>query len=134
MWGQSDKSIKSWLHHISTERVQALGCTPLFTLHHPPTYPPLKLPLAQLKINSYKNYAPLNFLPLELLYIFDIWYAVILNFNQLKPVLVQLTQHHSVIRASTANGLKYNPFDYYTQYDHIKYVWADRRFGLHSPV
>ena len=62
------------------------------------------------------------------------WYVGLLYLNKLKSVLVRLIQHHPVLRASTSDKLKYTPIDYYTHYDHIKYVWEDRRLGPHNSV
>ena len=71
---------------------------------------------------------------MEFLHNMYLWHAALVHTNQLKPVLVQLTQHHPVFRVSIAYDLKYVPFDYYTHYDHIEYEWSDRFLGPHIPV
>ena len=88
----------------------------------PPTHP-WRFHLAN-KNSSYKNFTQLDFFPLELLHNIDVWYAGLVNHNQLKQVLVRLTHHHPFLHASTAYNLKYVPFDYYTHYEHIQCSWA----------
>ena len=60
------------------------------------------------------------------------WHAGLIYRNKLKPVLVQLIQHHPDIRASTPYKLKYVPFDYFMHYDNIRYTWADRYLVPHK--
>ena len=84
--------------------------------------------------NSYKNCTKLDLLPLELLHNIDMWHVGLVHRNQLKPVLIRIIQHHPVLCESAAYELKYVPFEYCTNYDHIKYVWEDRRKGPHYPV
>ena len=124
MWGQSDKFMKTCIHRIRTARIQAPGRPPVLKLHHPPTHEYSAHPT---KKNFLKKLTQFYFLPLVLIYNIYIWNTGLLHRNHIKPVLVRITQHYPVLRASTAYDLKYVPFDYYTHYDHIKYVWADRR-------
>ena len=131
MWGQYEESIKAWLHRISTARIKAPGRPLALTLHHNPNGEASTCPAKQF---SNKNHTYLDLIPLELLHNIDMWYSGIVNCNQLEPVLVKLIQHHPVLCASTAYKLKYTPFEYYNNYDHIKCVWADIRLGPHNIV
>ena len=76
----------------------------------------------------------MDFLPLELLHNIGMWHKSIVHWNQPKLFLVQLTQHHPVLRGSTSYELKYVPFDYCTNDDNIKYEWADRRKNPQNTV
>ena len=131
MWGQYVKSIKTWLQCIRNERIQAPGLPTILTVHHPPNLEASTLPT---KKSSYKYWTRLDFLPLEILHNFYMWHVGFLHCNQLKPVFLWLTEHHPVLCVSTSYELKFNPFDYNTHYDHIKYAWAYRRKGPHIPI
>ena len=101
-------------------------------IYHPPT---LEASTCPTKNNySYKNCARLDSLPSELLHNIDMLHAGLVHCNKLKSFLVWLAQHHPVLCASTSYKLKYAPFEYYTHYYHIKYVWADRRIFPHNSV
>ena len=127
-WFQYEKAISTWLQHIRTKIIQAPGCHPFLTLHHPPT---LEASTSPTKLNcSYKTFTQLDYLPLELLHNIDMQHEDIVHCKKLKPV----TQHHPVLCVSTSYKLKYAPFDYYMHCDHIEYVWEDRRLGIHSSV
>ena len=117
MWDQYEKSIKVWLHLIRNKRIQEPGHITVLTLHHPLTLEASTRPTKQ----SYKNCTHFYFLPLEILHNIDMWYADLVHYNQLKPVLVRLAQYHLVIRATMAYNPKYTPFDYCNNYYHIKY-------------
>ena len=108
MWGQYEKSVKVWLLRISNKSIQAPGNPPVFTLNHPPT---LEASTRSTKnISSYINCTQFDFLPLEILHNIDMWHAVLVHCNQLKPILVRLTQHRPVLLFYIAYDLKYFPF------------------------
>ena len=130
MWVQYKKFIKVWLHHIRNIRIQATGRTHVFNLHHPPTLEASTRPTKKI---SYK-YCTQFYLLLLVLRNIDMWHAGIVNHNQLKLFLVRLTQHHQVLRASTACDLNYFPFHYYTNYCRLKYARGDRHKCPHSPL
>ena len=131
MWGQSEIFIAACIQHIRHKKIQAPGRPPVLTPHHPPTLEASTLPT---KKCLYKNFTQLDFLPLELLHKIYMWHEGLVHHNQLKPVVVKITQHHPVLSASTAYDLKFVPFDYYTHYDHIKYAWADTHKCPHNNV
>ena len=91
-----------------------------------------KQPFAQLKKISYKNCTQLDSFLSELLHNISIWKVGLVHQNKLKPVLVKITQHHPVICVSMSYKLKYMPFNYFMNYDHIRYVWADRCLVPHK--
>ena len=62
------------------------------------------------------------------------WHAGLVHGNQRKPVLARLTQQNPVLCASTNYDLKLFPFEYYTNYDHMKYSWEDRLKETHNPI
>ena len=90
----------------------------------------MKIPLTPKK--NLKTFHTVGFPPIGTSHNIDMWHAGILHHNKLKQILVQLTQHHPVIRASISYELKCVPFDYYTHYNHIIYTWTDRRLGFHN--
>ena len=111
MWVQYEKSIAAWLHHISNKFIQAPRKSPLLTLNHTHT---LEASTCPTKNNcSSKNCTQLDSLPLEHLHDSDMWHAGIVHYKKLNPVLVRLTQHHPVLRASLSYKLKQSPFDYF---------------------
>ena len=42
---------------------------------------------------------------------------------------MQITEHHPVLRTFMVYKLKYVSFEYFMNYDHIKYAWVDRGLG-----
>ena len=128
-WGKSDKYISEWIHCIKNKRIQAPGHPTFLMLHHPPT---LEFSTRPTKTFPTKNCTLLDSLPLELIYDIGMWHAVLLYCNKLKPVLVRLTLHYPVLCATTSYKLKNAPLEYYTNYDHIQYAWADRHLGPHK--
>ena len=110
MWGQTEKFIAAWIHHISNIRIKAPRHPPFLTLIHPPNLEASTRPNNK---NSYKNFTQSYSLSLELLHNTDMWNEGPVHINNLKPLLVQLTQRHPVIHVSTSYELKYAPFDYY---------------------
>ena len=71
----------------------------------------------------------MDYLPSELIHDIGMWNAGLLHRNKLKQVLMQITHHHQVIRASTSYKLKYATFEYYMHYDHVQYVRVDIGLG-----
>ena len=102
--------------------------------HATPTTPPWIFHSTKNKKISCKSCTQFDFLPLEFLRNIDMCHEVLVHHNQLKPVLLRLIQHHPVLCASTAYGLKYVPFDYFTHYYHINYPWADRHKVPHNSL
>ena len=125
-WGQSDKYIAAWIHHISNKRFRHHGILP--SSRHT-THPPLELPLTQLFEKLLKNCTQVDSLPSELLHNIYIWRAGLVHHNKLKLAFVLLTQHHPVICVSTSYKLKCPPFCHFMHYNHILYVWEYRRLG-----
>ena len=103
MWGQSEESIKAWLHRIRNKRIQAPVRYTVLTIHHPHILEASTLPNKKI---SYKNDTKLDLPPLELLHNIDMMHAGRVHCNLLKPVLVRLTQHHPFLCASPAYELK----------------------------
>ena len=110
-WGQYEKSIEAWVHHIRNLRIQAPGCPPFLTLHHPTTIEAYTRPTK--KSYSSKNFTQLDYIPSDLLHNIGMWITGFEHLNKLKPVLVQLTQHYPVLCAPTSYKIKYISFDYY---------------------
>ena len=110
-WSQYEKSISAWVHHNSNIRIQAPGCPPFLTLHHPTTIKIYTCPTK--KSCSSKNFTQLDSLPSDLLRNIGMWITGFENLNKLKPVLVQLTQHYPVLCTSTSYKIKYVSFYYY---------------------
>ena len=89
MWGQTEKSMAAWLHHIRNIQIRAPRRPPLLMLHHPPKFDASTLPT---KNNvSYQIFTQLYSLPSELFNNIGMSRAGILHCNKLKPVLVRLT-------------------------------------------
>ena len=128
-WGQSEKSIASWIRRIRDKRIQDPGRPPFLMPHHPPNLEPSTLLIKKMFL---KNDTQLNSLLLELLHNIGMYNKGLEHHNKVKPVLVWLTQHHPVLCESTSYKLKYTPFEYFMHYDVIKYVWANRRLGPHK--
>ena len=108
---QSNKSIAACIHHIRNKRVQAPVRPPFLSLHQPPTHEASTCPT--LKNRDYKNHTQLDSLPSELLHNIEMWNTGHVNYNKVKLVLFQLTQHHPVLCAYKYYKLKYPPFDYF---------------------
>ena len=102
MWGQYEKSIVACIHFIRNERVQAPGCPPFLTLHHPPTLEASTHTTKTIQLYS---------LPLVLFHNIGIWNAGLVYCTKLKSVLVWLTEYHPVLRVSTPYQRKYVPFE-----------------------
>ena len=103
--------IAACINRIRNKRIHAPWRPPFLTLHHPPT---LESSTRQSKNDcSPKNCTQLDSLPLDMLHNICMWDAGLVHSNKLKPVLVELTQHHPVLHASTSYKLKYIPFKYY---------------------
>ena len=109
MWGQSEKSIAAWLHCIRTKKMQDPVITPFFMIHHPPILEASTRP--DKHSCSSINSTQLDYLSSNLLSNIDMCHAGIVHRNKLKPLLVQLTQHHPVLRTSAYHKLKYIPFE-----------------------
>ena len=108
-WVQYDKYISAWIHRIRNKSTQAPGRPTLLTLHHPPNLEDSTNPT---KKSCYsKNCTQSDSLPLNLINNIGICHADIVH-RKIKPVLVQLTQHHPVLFSSTCYKLKYPPFEY----------------------
>ena len=123
MWVQTDKYIKGWLRSIRKRRIKSPGRPPLLTLHQPPTIESNTHKAK--KTCSSKNCTQLDCLPLEHLFNIDMWHVGLVDCNKLERIMVKLTEHYTFLLAYTSYELKYTPFDYYTNYDHIKYAWED---------
>ena len=121
-WGQSEKYIEAWIHFIMNKSIQAPGRHTFLMLHRPPTFAASASPTKK-SIYS-KNFIQLDSLLSYLLHNICMWHAGLLHCKKLKPVLVQLKQHHPVLRASMSYKLKYSPFEYFTNYDANKYESA----------
>ena len=96
-WGQCEKCIDAWIHLIRAKRIEAPGLLPFLTLHHPPTLEGSACPTEN--SCSSKNCTHLDYFQSELLHNIYMWHTGIVHWNKIKPVLVQLTQHHPVICA-----------------------------------
>ena len=109
-WVQSEKSIGTSLHGIRNKTIHPPGRPPFIMIYHPPTLEAYTCPT---KKSCYsKNYTQFNSLPLYLLQNIGMWHAGLVHWSKkLKPVLVWLTQHNPVLRASTPYKIKYVPFD-----------------------
>ena len=108
-WVQYEKAISTWLQHIRTKIIQAPGCHPFLTLHHPPTLEASTWPTKKSCFS--KSIPQLDSLSLDLLRNIGMWYLGLVHCNKLKRVLVQLTQSHLVLCASICNKLIYVLFD-----------------------
>ena len=108
-WGQSEKSIAAWIHHIRIKMIQYPGLPPFLVLHLPPTLEASTRPTKN--SCSSKNCTHLDSLLFDLLHNIGIWHADLVHCNKLKPLLERLTQNHPVLRVSTSYKLKYVPFD-----------------------
>ena len=63
----------------------------------------------------------------------EMFHLGLLHHGKLKPVSALLTAHNPIIRVSTADKLKYVPFELYRNYNFIRYAFTDRRLGPHTP-
>ena len=123
-WGQYEKAIEALIQCIRNKRIQAPGRPPFLAINHPP-----KLEASTRPTKNYfssKNLRQFDSLPSDLLHNIFMCHASLVHRNKLKIFLVQLTQRHPVIFASTSYKLKYIPFDYFMHYDFIKYTWSER--------
>ena len=126
-WGQSEKSIAAWIHHLRKKRIQSPGLPPLLTIHHPPT-----LEYSTWLTNKscyYNNCTQLDSLTSKILHNIGMWYGAIAHRNKLKLVLVQLLQSHPILGSSMAYIIIYTPLDYYMYCNNIFYAWKDRCLG-----
>ena len=80
-WGQSEKYVAAWTHHIRTKRIQASGRPLFLTLHHPPT---LEDSTFLTKKYCYlKNCTQLDYLPSNLLHNIGIWHMGLVHCNKM---------------------------------------------------
>ena len=119
-WGQSEKYIAEWTHHIRTERLQAPGYPQLLTRHHP-NNPEASTCLLKHSC-LFKNCTQFDSLPFDLLHNINMLYSFLLYCNKQKPILAQLTQHNPIICMSTSYKTKYVPFHYYMHYYFFQYA------------